>query len=88
MIIFHHPARARIKRTKWIQIKYICYKIYPYPHIYELFYVRIDLLDSIFQSYNYPLQRIKFLQINAQDPSRLTKLIMIKEVLSGSSQTL
>ena len=41
-------------------------------------YVRKDLPDSILRGCNYPLQGIQFLQINAQYPSRLTKLIMFK----------
>ena len=51
------------------------------PSLYKIndgFNVRKNLADSVFKSYNYPLQGIQFLQINAQYPSRLTKLIMFK----------
>lgn len=41
-------------------------------------YVRKKLPDSILRSCNYTFQGIPFLQVNAQYPSRHTKLIVIK----------
>ena len=75
MIIFHHPARARIKRTKWIQY-YKKYISYPYPN--KRFFVRTNFLDIPFQSCNFPWEGIPLFKINAQYPSRPTELIRIK----------
>lgn len=58
MIIFHHPARARIKRTKCIYRKNF-YFIHTYMKIpchkidQILFFPKLQ--------YNYPLQKIQFL---------------------------
>lgn len=91
MIIFHHPARAKIKRTKWIHIKksislyVIKSRSYPYLHVYEWFDTIKNWLDSFFffyfKSWNHPSQGIRFLQINAHYPSRPTRVIITKCLL-------
>ena len=82
MIIFHHPAQARITRTEGIHIKPIGYTLFYMvsisPHlgtfIEACFYVTNILPDSLLRSCTYVLQRLKFLQVLTQYPRRLTKL--------------
>ena len=45
----------------------------------------VKLPDSVLRSFNYQLQGIRFLQVYAPYPSRLTKLIMIKSFLGRLS---
>jgi len=81
MIIFHHPARAKVNRIKWIQAdtyKINLYVIHTYMNDSICKNVRKKSLDSILRSCNYTFQGIPFLQVNAQYPSKRTKLIVIK----------
>lgn len=83
MIIFHHPAQAKINRIKWIQTdtyKKNLYVIHTYmtDSICKNPYGRKKLPDAILRSCNYTFQGIPILQVNAQYPSRRTKLIVIK----------
>lgn len=85
MIIFHHPAQAKVNRIKWIQTDTYKINLYVIPTYMndslckkKVTRVRKKLPDSILRSCSYTFQGIPFLQVNAQYPSRRTKLIVIK----------